>query len=217
MPKSLPDIEYSHDGKTNVIDSPISPYKIIYNKDEDYFSNYDNYIAFVKGVEDQVRNHPSYKKYINYLKTKVKLNKCQVFSDITTEDEGVDIEMHHGPVFTLFDVCSIVLEYFIMKKWKITTFSVAKQVLLEHRRNRVQVVMVTSTAHEAIHNGDVFINIHQAWGDLAAFIKKYDGAIGNEYREQINRYIDRSLMYDSTDFSVFDLNPKLFKKKEEKK
>jgi hypothetical protein len=217
MPKTLPDIEYKTEGKNAVIDSPISFYTIPFIKDEKYFSDYENYVSFVKGVEQAVRTNDRYKKYISYLKNEVKLDRCQVLKNVTTEDEGVDIEMHHGPIFTLFDVCAIVLEYFIMKKWDITTMAVADQVLTEHQQNRVQVVMVTSTVHEEIHNGDIFINYHQAWGDLKAFIKKYDDAISREYREQINKFIDRSLQYDSTDFSVLDLNPKLYKRDKEKK
>ena len=123
-----------------------------------------------------------------------------------------DIEMHHGPIFTLFDICAIVLEYFIIKKWKISTFRVADVVLTEHQKNRIQVVMVSTTVHQSIHNGDIFINYHQAWGDMNAFIKKYKCALSNEYREQINRYVDRSLLYDSTDFGVLKLNSSLIPK-----
>ena len=120
--------------------------------------------------------------------------------------------MHHGPIFTLFDICAIVLEYFILKKWKISTFRIADVVLDEHQKNRVQVVMVSTTVHQEIHNGDIFINYHQAWGDLNAFIKKYRDAISDEYREQLNRYIDRSLLYDSNDFGILKLNDHLIKK-----
>ena len=178
-------------------------------KDEEYFSSYESYVNFIKGCEKAVRNNDRYKKYINYLKKEVKLNKCQVLKNVT--DEDATIEMHHGPIFTLFDVCCIVLEYFIKKKWKISTFRIADAVLDEHQKNRVQVVMVSTTVHEEIHNGEVFINRHQAYGDINAFIKKYKDAMSDEYREQVNRYIDRSLMYDSTDFGVLELSKDLIK------
>ena len=178
-------------------------------KDIDYLSNYENYVAFVKGIEKMVRNDDRYKKYINYLKKKVKLDKCQVLKNVT--DEDATIEMHHGPIFTLFDICTIVLEYFLIKKWKISTFRVANVVLMEHQQNRIGVVMVSSTIHEAIHNGEIFINYHQAWGDIAGFVNKYNIAMSDEYKEQLNKYIDRSLLYDSTDFSVLDLNKELKK------
>ena len=189
---------------TPIVDAKASYYNIPYFKNLDYFSNYESYVNFIKGCERMVRNDDRHKKYINYLKKEVKLNKCQVLKNIT--DEDADIEMHHGPIFTLFDYCAIILEYFILKKWKISTFRVADLVLDEHLKNRIHVVMVSKTIHEEIHNHDIFINYHQAYGNLYEFLRKYGVALSDEYKEQVNRYIDRSLLYDSNDFGILDLN-----------
>lgn len=213
MPKTLPDIIYNYDKVTPIVDAKASFYNLPYFKNDSYFSNYESYVNFVKGVEKCVRQNDKYKKYIKYLKKEVKLNKCQVLKNVT--DEDADIEMHHGPIFTLFDICAIVLEYFIIKKWKISTFRVADAVLDEHIQNRIQVVMVSKTVHEEIHNGEIFINYKQAYGNIGAFIKKYKDAISDEYREQLNRYIDKSLLRNSDDFSVLELNRDLLKKKSE--
>ena len=210
MPKSLPEIIYDKSNITPIVDATSSYYRILMYKDEEYFSSYESYVNFVKGCEKAVRTNDRYKKYINYLKKEVKLNKCQVLKNIT--DEDADVEMHHGPIFTLFDICCIVLEYFIKKKWKISTFRIADAVLDEHQKNRIQIVMVSSTVHEEIHNGDVFINRHQAYGDINAFIKKYKDAMSDEYRDQVNRYIDRSLLTDSNDFGVLELNRHLLQR-----
>lgn len=214
MPKTLPDIIYNKTNITPILDAKSSYYNIPFFKDDEYFSNYESYINFVKSIEKTVRHHDKYRKYISYLKNEVKLNKCQVLKDIT--DSDADIEMHHGPIFTLFDICAIVLEYFMIKKWKITTFRVADVVLDEHLKNRVQVVMVSKTVHEEIHNGDIFINYKQAYGNLPEFIKKYKDAISDDYREQINRYIDKSLL-KSSDFGILELNKALLKKPINKK
>ena len=213
MPRTLPDILYNSVYKNKEVDSNNALYKLEFYKSTRYFENYDCYQKFLHAVENSVRTDDRYKNYISYLKKNVKLDKCQVYKNVT--DEDATIEMHHGPVFTLFDICAIVLEYFIYKQWEINTFIIADAVLEEHEKNRVQVVMVSSTVHEQIHNGDIFINIHQAWGDLNAFVKKYECVLDtNDYIKQLNNYIDRSLLYDSTDFSVLDLNPKLYKKNE---
>ena len=66
--------------------------------------------------------------------------------------------------------------------------------------------MVSKTIHEEIHNHDIFINYHQAYGNLYEFLRKYGVALSDEYKEQVNRYIDRSLLYDSNDFGILDLN-----------
>lgn len=214
MAKTLPGIVYDKDKVTPIIDAPSSSYTLPYYKDDAFFSNYESYVNFVKNIEKLVRHSDRYKKYISFLKKEVKLDRCQVLKNVT--DKDADIEMHHGPVFTLFDICSIVLEYFIIKKWQISTARVADVVLDEHQKNRIQVVMLSSSVHEEVHNGDVFINIHQAYGDLKAFIKKYKDAINDEYREQLNRYIDRSLMYDATDFGILELNSLLVPKETKK-
>lgn len=209
MPKVLPEIKYTVEENIPVIDSDNSQYKLLYYKNREYFDNYESYVRFIKEVEKLVRSNDRYKKYINYLKTEVQMNHCQVLKDI--DDEDATIELHHGPIFTLFMDCAIILEYFIMKDWKISTFRVADAVLNEHQKNRIQCMMVSTTIHELIHSGKIFIHYKQAYGDVVAFIKKYRDAISKEYKEKINQYVDRCLLEDSNDFSVLELNNALFK------
>ena len=156
-----------------------------------------------------VRGDARYTKYISYLKKECKLDHCQVLKRI--DDEDCKIEMHHGPIFTLFDICAIVTEYFLMKNWKVTTFRIAKQVLEDHLDNIIQVVMLSETVHEEVHARNIFINYHQAWGDMNKFVKKYIDAIGPEYRHKMNLYLDRCLLTDSTDNEILALNSRLYK------
>jgi hypothetical protein len=215
MPKVLPDIEYttSDDNKViPIVDSLKSMYQIPLYKDVDYFSNIESYVNFIKGCERAVRGHDRYKKYIYYLKNVVGLKHCQVLPDIEPDDKGkIEIEMHHGPIFTLYDYCEIMLEYFILKNKKISTFRIADAVLDEHQRNHVQVVMLLSTIHEEVHNRNIFINYKQAFGDLNAFVKKYGIALSDPLKEKLNKYIDKSMMYDSNDFGILKLNDTLLR------
>lgn len=209
MPKTLPEIIYNKDKITPIIDARSAHYHIPYFKGEDYFNSIDSYTSFIKGCEKAVRQNDRYNKYIAYLKTEVQLNHCQVLKDI--DDNDASIEMHHGPIFTLYDICSIVVEYFLAKKWKITTFRIADMVLDEHQKNRIQVVMLSSTIHEQVHQRNIFINMKQAYGDINAFLHKYGPYMSDEYKEKLNNYIDRSLLKDSTDFGILELNKKLYK------
>ena len=208
MPKCLPDIIYDRSKITPVIDARTSFYNIPFYKNEDYFSSIDSYTNFIKGCERLVRQNDRYKKYINYLKKEVKLNKCQVLKNI--DDEDASIEMHHGPVFTLYDYCAIMVEYFLAKKWRITTMRIADQVLMEHQKNRIQIVMLSTTMHEEVHARNIFININQAYGNLPEFLNKYGYVLPLEYKEKLNNYIDRSLLYDSSDFGILELSKKLY-------
>lgn len=211
MPKNLPDIEYTREKNGNniipIIEARQSMYRIPLYKEEEYFSNIESYVNFIKGCERAIRQSDRYKKYIYYLKNIVGLNHCQVLPEIEPDDKGkIEIEMHHGPIFTLYDYCEIMVEYFLIQKRKISTFRIADAVMDEHQKNHVQVVMLLSTVHEEVHNRNIFINYNQAFGDLNAFIKKYGIAINDSLKEKLNKYIDRSMMMDSTDFGILKLN-----------
>ena len=210
MPKTLPDIIYSHDKITPIVDARTSHYLIPFAKPGEYFEHIDSYSNFLRGVEKNVRTNDRYSKYISFLKNEVHLDRCQVLKNVT--DEDADIEMHHGPIYTLYDIAAIVTEYFIAKKWKTTTFSVADQILTEHQNNRIQVVMLSATIHQEVHDKNIFINMKNAYGRLDEFLKKYGPYMGNEYKEKLNNYIDRSLLYDSNDFGILKLNEALYKK-----
>ena len=210
MAKSLPDILYLKDKLVPVVDSPKSSYQIPYYKNYEYFANWESYNSFIKDCERLVRQNDRYRKYISYLKKEVKLNHCQVLSNLN--DEDCEVEMHHGPIFNLFDYCSIILEYYLIKKWKINTFRIADTVLTEHQKNHVQIVMLSSTIHQEVHARDIFINYRQAYGDLNAFIRKYGIAFTDEHKEKLNRYIDRSLMIESTDNGLLKLSDILYNK-----
>lgn len=210
MAKSLPDILYMKDKLVPIVDSPKSTYQIPYYKGYDYFANWESYNSFIKDCERLVRQNDRYRKYISYLKKEVKLNHCQVLSNLN--DDDCEVEMHHGPIFNLFDYCSIILEYYLIKKIKVTTFRIADTVLSEHQKNHVQIVMLSSTIHQEVHARDIFINYRQAYGDLNAFIRKYGIAFTDEHREKLNRYIDRSIMADSTDNGLLKLSDMLYSK-----
>ena len=172
MDKNLPDIIYGiNENKSPYVDSATSLHTIPFFKPEEYFNNLESINHFITGVEKLVRTSDRYSKYKSYLMNEVQLNHCQVLSDLS--DLDCEIELHHGPIFTLYDTCSVILEYFLMKKWKITSFRIADQVLTEHEENRVNCVMLSSTIHEEVHNRDIFINMKHAWGDINGFINKY--------------------------------------------
>ncbi len=216
MAKSLPDISYS--GKSNpTVDSPNSFFVIPFYKDEDFLSNFESYNAFIKACENMVRTSKRYSAYISYLKNDVGLHNCQMFENVTDldGDKGC-IEMHHGPILTLYDYCAIVIEYFRLKGKKITTFRIADVVLREHEKNHVQIVMLSKTAHEEVHNRNIFLNYKQGFGNICEFLETYRDALSDFYKNKINNYIERSCREESDDFETFELNKNLIKAMEGK-
>lgn len=212
MPKVLPNISYEHDieNKTEVVDSITSIYQLPYHKNIEYFSSIDSRTNFIRGCEKLVRSDDRYSAYIAYLKTEIKLDHCQVLSGL--DDSDCTIEMHHGPIFTLYDYCDMMINYFMMKKWKISTFRIADKVLDEHLQNNIQVVMLSTTVHEEVHDREIFINMNQAWGDINEFIKKYGYAMSDDHKDKFNRYLDKSMMMDSNSYDILKVSDKLVNK-----
>ena len=136
------------------------------------------------------------------------MDHCQVLGNIALEDAV--LEIHHGPLFTLFDICMVILNHQInLNDDKITTFNIANLVLEEHRLGHIQLVVLSSTVHQLIDTGEIFINLNQAIGDIQKFIIKYKDGIDNTMIEKINAYIDLSKKYESTDNSILQLENKM--------
>ena len=203
MANKIPGIEVNKPNTNPTIDSDESYYEIPFYKDADYMFSLENEVAFIKAVERMVRTSKYYSRYIAHLKVDLGLNFCQVKGNISEdEDAGVKdlIEMHHGPIFTLFDVVSIILNYMLVKGMKITTFSVANRVIEEHFKHRVQTVMLCETVHQLVHDNKVFLNYRQGFGDLYSFLEIYYEGLDEIMINKIMDYIDKCKKYDSNDF-----------------
>lgn len=206
--KTLPGIIYDSNGKTEILDSPTSMFILPMDKDVEYFTNLESKNRFIRGCEKLIRQNDRYSKYIHEVKTKVGLNHCQVLSKLT--DKDCTVEMHHGPIFTLYDYCEIMIDHYLEKGWKITTFKIADHVLVEHWANRIQIVMLSVTMHQEIHDRQMFLNMQQAWGNLHEFLKRYK--LNPDLKEKYNRYYDQSMMLDSTTYELLKLNDKILEK-----
>lgn len=204
----LPNIKYKGD-IAKFIESVDDGDQIFYFKDTDYFLEDTTYSKFVKEIERAVRTSPDYTNYVAYIKGTIGLNFCQAISGVY-ESKNVQIEMHHGPIFTLYDICETVLEWFIQNKQRINTFRVAEKVLDEHYALRVQTIMFSKTAHEAWHNRDIFTSLGQAFGDIDAFIKMYTPYLSQEQKYKIWNYINlcesNPAFAESFDTGILDLD-----------
>lgn len=208
MAKQLPDIDYTGGKRNPVIDSDNSDFEIPFYKDSEYHANLENFVSFIKAVESLVRRHPDYKKYIKYLREEIGLNKCQVLGNLESEDEkeNLKIEMHHGPILTLFDLAVILTDWALINDKKVTTFYIADLLLEEHFNNNIQVVMLSTTIHEQVHEGNVWINLNQAFGDLSTFLEKYQDGLDTTHISKINNYIEKSIEKDSYHNGVLELD-----------
>lgn len=197
----LPGIKYEG-GIERAISSDDTTDSILMYKPRDYFFEDTIYKGFVKDVERMVRHSDDYKAFVNWVKNVLGINFCQVSSKII--DGDASIEMHHGPIFTLYDVVCIVLNHMIQSGAKISSFRVSDAVLQEHFDLRVQVVMLAVTNHEAISNRDIFLNLRQGIGNVDAFIKKYAHAFDDEQKYKVWSYINFSKENETFDSGILD-------------
>jgi hypothetical protein len=174
-----------------------------YYKNRTHFQDIKVFVKFIKGAEKIIRTSEEYKAYKAYLMNEIGLDHCMVMQGIT--EEKATIEMHHGPVLTLFDYCAIVLDSAIANGETMSTFKLAKVVLEEHFKNNVQVVMLSKTAHQLVHTGKLFIHPSQAWGNINAFLDTYVDGLSAEQIETINEYIALSEQNLSTDNGLFSV------------
>lgn len=193
-------VNYLHDPNKTVA-SPAAEFDISFNKDKYYFMNLENYVGFIKGCERAIRKHPDYGNFVDAIR-ELKMEHCQVLGNITRFD--ATIEMHHGPMLTLFDYCAIVTDHLLNNGETVNTFKIAKIVLDEHYKEHVQVAMLSKTVHQLVDSGELFINLNQGIGDVNAFLKSYPDGL-DKYKAKINEYIDLSKKFKSHDSNIFDL------------
>lgn len=199
----LPNIEYKGD-ITKYIQAEDNPFdNISFFKDIEYFTDEVLYTKFVKEVEKLVRTSKEYSAFVSYIKNILGVNFCQVSSKIY--DTDATIEMHHGPIFTLYDICSTILNYYLKTGRKINTFRIANSVIDEHFAMRVQVVMMAVTSHEAIKNRDLYLNVHQGIGDVNSFIQMYADCFDDNQKYKIYQYIQMSKNNPSFDTGILDI------------
>ena len=147
---------------------------------------------FIKSVEKLVRTSRHYKQYINYLKNDLGLNSYAVFGNVqSTKKSKTKIEMHHGPIFTLYDIVSIILEKHLCEMDNhLTTFAIAAEVLELHRRKLVQTVMLSQTVHKSMDNKEKapFIPLEMTFGNLYQFIVEYGKYFSPTHRNNLKKY-----------------------------
>lgn len=201
---NIPNITYNGNLAKNISTEDDYYESISYFKTIDDFIDESSYSKFVKSVENLVRTSNDYKVFIAYIKDTLGLDFCQVFSKIS--DVDATIEFHHGPIFTLYDICEVELTKFIKTGQRINTFRVADSVLNLHFDLKINGVLLCKTAHEMVHEQEVFINVNQCIGDINTYIKENAKYFTPEVKYKLWSYYNMCLSNDSFDKGGLDLS-----------
>lgn len=200
----MEDVSYLNDDMLTVSSSK-ELFDISFYSDRTSLRDIENFVRFVKSCEWAVRKSDEYRSFKAQLVEKG-LTRCQILGHIDSDGEdGVDVEMHHGPLFTLFDYCAIVIDALLARGEKVSSFRVARLVLDEHFEDHVQVVMLSKTVHQLVDTGNMFIHFNQATGNINGFIEKYRDGITPDRVEKINKYIEMCEQFDTFDNGLLEL------------
>lgn len=188
----------------NIILKPKDGYfNLPFYLEQSVFYNSEEYTKFIKTVEKMVRTSSYYTDYIAELKMTYGLNHCMILSNIndSTSDDNkkVSIEMHHGPLMTLYDVVSLITNDCLFNEQSISSFKICDLVLKEHFQHNIQVIMLCKTVHQAVHKGKIFINPKQCIGDIGTLLEKYSDGITQELSSGINKYLSLVDKYETSD------------------
>lgn len=180
-------------------------------------NDYNRYEAYVKGCETAVRYDDRYTAYIAKLK-EGGLTRCAIMGRLPETNTKLKTEMHHGPIFSLFDICDIVLKDCLkyQKRTDITTFKIADLVLTEHELDHIMIVMLSKTvhmggAHNKKSNRGIFVDITATFGRIDEFISKYYHGLEPEHFQYIERYVEecKNAQGNSLDQGLFDTADRL--------
>ena len=157
-----------------------------------------NLKKFIKSVERTVRSSKEYKRYIENLRTNVHaLNYDTVMSNISNTDTA--LEFHHYPL-SLYEISEILILDHLANKDNITSFSIAKEIMEYHFKNKIGLVSLTKTNHELAHDGALFLHNTQIFGKYEEFINEHPNGISMDIRNKIDRLNKMSDANVATDF-----------------
>jgi len=174
---------------------------------ERLLQDYDEYEKYVKGCEAMVRSDDRYKACVGRYRA-AGFDHCAILGDVIRHGgDKVRLEMHHGPIFNLFDICDIVLKA-SLKRGEIpnlTTFDIADLVLTEHEMDNIMVVFLSKTPHKGAHF-NIFIDVKATIGRIDRFIERWHDGMEDEHYEYIYRYIEacKAAEGKTTDNGLFE-------------
>ena len=179
------------DGVNPTITSPYSPFSLPFYQTRETLIDIEVYQKFISNATKQFRRTKVYTHYKGFL-MQLGMDRCQLHYNITSE--MAELEMHHNMI-TIYDIAIIITEHILNTKGYITTFDLVHLLREVHTKHKVQLVMLSLTTHQALHNTDeVFIHPDMCVGKWWEFLEEYKTGItpdiGRKIITALNKAID---------------------------
>lgn len=136
------------------------------------FRNAKEKDKFIKRCERSIRGSKEYRDYIRFLKENVDMTHCAFYNAVSSDNaKHVSIEIHHAP-FTLYDYVKAVVERYEAEEAELNELLIADEVMELHYQNKVGLIPLSKTIHEAVHNSDkVPIPLSMIYGDYKSLLE----------------------------------------------
>lgn len=183
--------EIKTDGETLRVDY-LPPYD-----QEDYdLSNPKDFAKYIRDVKSEVRQSFEYREMIKYLRNYGGMNHSGLNPNISNNDSNkVKIEIHHTP-YTLEDVVEAVYEKRLFYHQDLDIQMVAKEVMSLHYMAMIGLFPLSSTEHEMVHNGYLYIPPNDVFGNWEAFKSKYGDFMDDEDKETIEDIVEYQKVFN---------------------
>lgn len=193
----LGNITYGELGEDNPV---IQSDTTLYSESFYYTNLYDEmiYKKFLKSVVSAIRRSKEYKVYVGDLKMNVPaMSIDNVFKNITSDD--AELELHHYP-FTLYDIVDVVATHNYVNNINFNTFTLVKEIMELHFKNKIGLVPLTTLTHELAHLDSLFISTKQIFGKWEKFMEEYKDGVSAMHRLKIDKIKELTEKDTPTDF-----------------
>lgn len=175
-----------------IVESPDQPYSISFAQTRNTLIDTDIYSRFVISCMNNFKRLRFYKSY------KAELMRLGIVMDQrmpALTSEMVTIEMHHN-LPTLKQATIMIIEHLLNHIGRCTTFDVVQLLEDAHRKNWIDVIMLSKTQHEYHHaNPADFISTRQCFGNPDQFIAHYIDGMTLDIAYNILLQIKQEMQY----------------------
>ena len=160
---------------------------------------------YIKTVEQVIRRSAPYRRYTTFLKKNMDMDRCTVLKNIRRDsNKHYSIEIHHEP-FTLFDIVETVINKRLAEGQTIKSLDVADEVMQLHYDGKVGLVPLTTTMHELVHNGRIFIPLQLIYQDYKGFFEDYELYLNETTKDKIDTKVNLSLRAEGIVSDALDI------------
>lgn len=158
--------------------------------------NEKQFKKYIENIKRICRTSFEYRKFVNYLREYMDMNKCSFFQNVSNQDTfKIRIELHHCP-FTLHDIVMTVFNKRLFYKESLELEMVAKEVMYIHYFCMVGIIPLAETVHELVHKQIVFIPLDTVFGNYQEFIEIYGQFIPVDAKDRYDMMTAQTLAYN---------------------